>query len=53
MGFPFSEATWNVVDGAMFIGWGSSAPGLYTLLSVVAVVVILYIGNKHEQSHYK
>ncbi len=53
MGFPFSEATWNVVDGAMFMGWGGSAPGFYTLLSAVAIVVILFLGNKKEQSHYK
>ena len=53
MGFPFDEATWNVVDGAMFMGWGGSAPGLYTALSAVILVVILFLGNKHEQSHYK
>ena len=53
MGFPFSEATWNVVDGAMFMGWGGSAPGIYTFVSAVALVVILYLGNRQEQSHYK
>ena len=53
MGFPFNEATWNVVDGAMFIGWGGSAPGFYTGLSAVVLVVLLYIANKREQSHYK
>ncbi len=53
MGFPFSEATWNVVDGAMFMGWGGSAPGFYTALSAVLIVVALFIGNKKEQSHYK
>ncbi len=53
MGFPFDEATWNVVDGAMFMGWGSAMPGIYTALSAVALVVILFIANKKEQSHYK
>ena len=53
MGFPFDEATWNVVDGAMFMGWGSAMPGIYTALSAVALVVILVIANIKEQSHYK
>ena len=53
MGFPFDEATWSVVEGAMFMGWGGFSPGLYTFLGVVACVVILYIGNKSEKARYK
>ena len=27
MGFPYDEAAWSVVDGAMFMGWGTAMPG--------------------------
>ena len=26
--FPYSEASWSVVDGAMFMGWGTALPAL-------------------------
>jgi len=29
MGFPYDEAAWSVVDGAMFMGWGTAMPGVY------------------------
>lgn len=53
MGFPFDQATWNVVEGVMFIGANSAATGVYTLLGYIACVVILYIGNKSEKQRYK
>lgn len=53
MGFPFDEATWSVVEGAMFTGWGGSLPGLYTFLGIVACVVILIIGNRSEKERYR
>ena len=52
MGFPFDEATWNAVTGAMFAGWGTSAPGFYTFIGLVACAVILWLGNKNEKSYY-
>ena len=52
MGFPFNEATWNVVTDAMFTGWGSIAPGLYTFIAVVSCIVILWLGNRSEKSKY-
>ena len=52
MGFPYDSATWDVVDGAMFMGWGGAMPGLYTLIAIVACVAVLYFGNKTEHQRY-
>lgn len=48
MGFPYDEASWSVVDGAMFMGWGSAMPGLYTLIAAVICVAVLVIGHGSE-----
>lgn len=53
MGFPYDEASWSVVDGAMFMGWGSSAPGLYTLIAVVICVAVLIYGQISEAKKTK
>jgi hypothetical protein len=53
MGFPFDTASWDVVDGAMFIGWGTVMPGVYTLIAAVICVYTLWAGNRAEQKHYK
>ena len=42
MGFPYESASWDVVDGAMFIGAGGAAPGLYTFVAAVICVVVLW-----------
>jgi hypothetical protein len=52
MGFPFESATWGVVDGAMYIGAGSGAPGFYTYIAVVVSVVVLWKGNKEEHERF-
>ena len=48
MGFPYEEASWSVVDGAMFIGWGSALPGLCTLIAAVICIGVLVYGQKSE-----
>lgn len=50
MGFPYSEASWSVVDGAMFMGWGSAMPGLYTLIAAVLCVLVLVYGQSSERA---
>jgi len=52
MGFPYDKADWSVVDGAMFMGWGSAMPGIYTLIAVVICVAVLVAGNRSEHSQY-
>ena len=48
MGFPYDTADWAVVDGAMFMGWGGSAPGLYTAIAAVICVAVLVFGQRTE-----
>ena len=52
MGFPYESATWDIVDGAMFMGWGSSMPGLYTAIAAIVCAYVLWAGNRHEQKCY-
>lgn len=51
--FPYAEATWDVVDGAMFMGWGSALPGLTTFIAAVICVVVLVIGQRSEAAKAK
>lgn len=53
MGFPYDEASWSVVDGAMFMGWGSAAPGLYTFIACVICVAVLVYGQRSETNKTK
>lgn len=48
MGFPYEMADWAVVDGAMFMGWGSAAPAFYTLIAAVVCVAVLIFGQRSE-----
>jgi hypothetical protein len=51
--FPYSEASWSVVDGAMFIGWGGSLPGLTTAIAMIICIVVLVIGQRSETAKAK
>ena len=53
MGFPYDTADWSVVDGAMFMGWGSAMPGLYTAIAAVICVAVLVIGHASEAKKAK
>tara|TARA_Y200000002_G_C22640189_1_gene646589 strand:- start:996 stop:1169 length:174 start_codon:yes stop_codon:yes gene_type:complete len=53
MGFPYNEASWNVVDGAMFMGWGGVTPFFYTLISIIICIVVLLWGDAIEKSKYE
>jgi hypothetical protein len=53
MGFPYDEASWSVVDGAMFMGWGSVAPGLYTFIAAVLCAAVLVLGHASEKKKAK
>ena len=50
MGFPYEEASWSVVDGAMFMGWGTAMPGMYTAIAAGICVVVLIFGQATEMS---
>ena len=48
MGFPYEEANWAVVDGAMYMGHGGALPGFYTFVAAVICVAVLVVGHKSE-----
>ena len=51
--FPYDEASWSGVDGAMFMGWGTALPGITTFLAMVACVLVLVIGQRSESAKAK
>lgn len=51
--FPYEEANWAVVDGAMFIGWGTSLPGLMTAIAAIICAGVLVIGQRSETAKAK
>lgn len=51
--FPYAEASWDVVDGAMFIGWGTALPGITTFIAAVICVAVLFIGQRAESAKAK
>lgn len=44
--FPYDQASWDVVDGAMFMGWGGALPGLTTLIAAIICIVVLVMGQR-------
>lgn len=53
MGFPYDEATWNAAEGAIFMGFGGFAPGLYSLIAIVLLLGALAVGQMAEAKKYK
>lgn len=53
MGFPYNEATWDAATGALYMGAGGGAPAIYTWVSVVVCIVLLWKGNKSEHDLYE
>jgi hypothetical protein len=51
--FPYDEASWSVVDGAMFAGWGTVLPGLTTFIAAAICVAVLVYGQRAETAKAK
>lgn len=51
MGWPFEEASWSVVEGAYHTAMGTEM--VWIMMSVVACVLSLVVGSKHELDCYK
>ena len=51
--FPYEEASWSVVDGAMFMGWGGALPGITTAIAAIICVAVLVIGQRSETAKAK
>ena len=52
MGFPYDKVDWSVVDGAMFMGAGSSMPFFYTIIAIIICIVFLIYGQMIESDKY-
>ncbi|WP_174234468.1 hypothetical protein [Sulfitobacter sp. SK012] len=48
--FPYDEASWSAVDGAMFMGWGGSLPGIATFVAAAICVAVLIYGQRTEKA---
>ena len=53
MGFPFEPSTWEGVSGPIFMGYGGSLPGLFSLISIVLCIAALVIGQRAEAKSYE
>lgn len=53
MGFPGEVADWATMEGAIFMGFGTSAPGFYSFLAIAAAIGALVIGYINEKGKYK
>ena len=53
MGFPFDTASWTDVSGPIFMGTGTSMPGIVTFIAIVVCVVALVLGQRAEAKKYK
>ena len=49
----FGIETWNEIAGPIYMGANTSMEVVWTALSVVACVVALIAGSKHELDAYK
>ena len=53
MGWSFDSASWNAVEGAMYMGNGTAWEIIWLLVSVVMCVAALWVGGRHEIDAYK
>ncbi len=53
MGFPYDTGSYEGVSGAIFMGAGTSMPGMFTVLAIVVSVVLLAAGQATEASKYR
>ena len=52
MGFPYDKLDWSVVDGAMFMGAGSTLTFFYTLIAIIICIIFLIYGQMVENDKY-
>jgi len=53
MGFPYEGGTWDGVSGPIFMGYGTSMPGLFTVLAIIVCIAALVIGQGKEAAKYR
>lgn len=53
MGFPYDPASWDGVSGPIFMGYGTSMPGVFTVIGIVICIAALVIGQAGEAAKYR
>ena len=53
MGFPYESASWDAAEGAIFMGWGTAMPGLFTVIAIAICIGALVIGQAAEAAKYR
>ena len=53
MGFPYDTGSYEGVSGAIFMGFGSSMPGVFTVIAIVVAVGLLVAGQATEAGKYR
>ena len=53
MGFPYDTGSYEGVSGAIFMGFGTSMPGMFTVIAIVVAVVLLAAGQATEAAKYR
>lgn len=53
MGFPYDPASWDGVSGPIFMGYGSSMPGIFTAIAIIICIAALVIGQGAEAAKYR
>ena len=51
MGSSFDN--WEAVEGAYYMGAGTSWEGIWTLVAIGICIVAMVAGSKHERDAYK
>lgn len=53
MGFPYDTGSYEGVSGAIFMGFGTAAPGMFTVIAIAIAVLLLALGQKTEADKYR
>ncbi len=53
MGFPYDTGSWEGVSGAIYMGYGTALPGIFSAIAIVVCIVLLAMGQKTESSKYR
>jgi len=49
---PFDAGSWNGVEGAYYMGMGSSWELIWLIVSIVLCIMALWVGGRHESAAY-
>lgn len=53
MGYPYDTASWDAAGGPIFMGWGTSLPGIFTMIAIAICIAALVIGQAAEAAKYR